>query len=387
MRIAKTATTLALLLLGTAPLIAQDNVPPANQTASSPPINPPSLTNPSQTSAPEIAFDSEEFGKLPTDLYMGEASSVAVNSKGHVFVFSRGNSTGPAYGATASQLLEFDASGKFVREIGHNLYAWGYAHAVRVDSKDNIWVADKGSDMVVRFNPEGRVTLVLGRKSEASDEGAHPWAHPRPPLPPVDGMFRQVTDMAWDPQGNIYVSDGYVNSRVAKFDKDGNWVASFGEPGNGPGQLRTVHAIAADKDGNLYVADRGNRRIQVFDGEGHVKRIITIDIPAQNKHLIMYGNNLRGPNSGLSLFFPGAPWSICITPPKAGSPQYLFAADAFRIFKMTLDGHVIGWLGGEGKGLKEFGWIHGLDCPNENTVFAAELVNWRVQKLTLHPVK
>jgi len=387
MRIGKTATTLALLLLGTAPLFAQDNLPPANQTATLPPVNPPSLTNPSQTSAPEIAFDAEEFGKLPADLYMGEASSVAVNSKGHVFVFSRGNSTGPAYGAAASQLLEFDASGKFIREIGHNLYAWGYAHAVRIDSKDNIWVADKGSDMVVRFNPEGRVTLVLGRKSEASDEGAHPWAHPRPPLPPVDGMFRQVTDMAWDPLGNTYVSDGYVNSRVAKFDKDGNWLGSFGEPGNGPGQLRTVHAIAADKDGNLYVADRGNRRIQVFDGEGHVKRIITIDIPAQNKHLIMYGNNLRGPNSGLSLFFPGAPWSVCITPPKAGSPQYLFAADAFRIFKMTLDGHVIGWLGGEGKGLKEFGWIHGLDCPNENTLFAAELVNWRVQKLTLHPAK
>jgi len=387
MRIGKTATTLALLLLGTAPLFAQDNMPSANQTATLPPVNPPSLTNPSQTSAPEIAFDAEEFGKLPADLYMGEASSVAVNSKGHVFVFSRGNSTGPAYGAAASQLLEFDASGKFIREIGHNLYAWGYAHAVRIDSKDNIWVADKGSDMVVRFNPEGRVTLVLGRKSEASDEGAHPWAHPRPPLPPVDGMFRQVTDMAWDPLGNTYVSDGYVNSRVAKFDKDGNWLGSFGEPGNGPGQLRTVHAIAADKDGNLYVADRGNRRIQVFDGEGHVKRIITIDIPAQNKHLIMYGNNLRGPNSGLSLFFPGAPWSVCITPPKAGSPQYLFAADAFRIFKMTLDGHVIGWLGGEGKGLKEFGWIHGLDCPNENTLFAAELVNWRVQKLTLHPAK
>jgi hypothetical protein len=378
MKIGKTATTLALLLLGTAPLFAQ---------AGPPPINPPSLTNPPQTSAPEIAFDAVEFGTLPADMHMGEAASVAVNSKGHVFIFSRGNSTGPAYGAAASQLLEFDASGKFIREIGHNLYAWGYAHAVRIDSKDNIWVADKGSDMVVRFNPEGRVTLVLGRKTEASDEGAHPWARVNPPLPPIDGMFRQVTDMAWDPQGNIYISDGYVNSRVAKFDKDGNWLGSFGERGNGPGQLRTVHAIAADKDGNLYVADRSNRRIQVFDGEGHVKRIITIDIPAQNKHLIMYGNDLRGAGSPLSLFFPGAPWSVCITPPKAGSPQYLFAADAFRIFKMTLDGHVVGWLGGEGKALKEFGWIHGLDCPNENTLFAAELVNWRVQKLTLHPIK
>ena len=366
MTIRKTAATFALLLLGTAPLLAQS-------------------TSPAQTSAPEIAFDAVEFGQLPADLYLGEASSVAVNSKGHVFIYSRGNSTGPAYGATASQLLEFDASGKYIREIGHNIYAWSYAHAVRVDAQDNIWVADKGSDMVVRFNPAGRVTLVLGRKTEASDENSHPWEHPNPPLPPIDGMFRQVTDMTWDPQGNIYVSDGYINSRVAKFDKDGNWVTSFGDRGSNPGQFRTVHAIAADKDGNLYVADRANRRIQVLDTEGHVKRIITIDIPANNKHLIMYDRAMRGPN--LSLFLPGAPWSVCITPPKAGSPQYLFAADAFRIFKMTLDGRVVGWLGGEGKALKEFGWIHGLACPDENTLFAAELVNWRVQKLTLHPAK
>src|SRR5215469_13394745 len=367
MRTNNTIATLAFLFLGTAPLFAQD-VP----------------TNPHQTSAPEIAFDAIEFGQLPPDMYLGEASSVATDSQGHVFVFSRGNSTGPAYGATAAQLLEFDANGKFMREIGHNLYAWSYAHAVRVDSHDNIWVADKGSDMVIRFNQAGRVTLVLGRKTEASDENAHPWEHPNPPLPPIDGMFRQVTDMTWDPQGNIYVSDGYINSRVAKFDPDGNWLASFGERGNAPGQFRTVHAIAADKDGNLYVADRSNRRIQVLDGQGHVERIITIDIPDSSKHLIMYGKDLRGPGSNLSLFFPGAPWSLCITPPKAGSPQYLFAADAFRIFKMSLDGHVIGWIGGEGKALKEFGWIHGLACPDENTLFAAELVNWRVQKITLH---
>ncbi|MGH6828144.1 MAG: peptidyl-alpha-hydroxyglycine alpha-amidating lyase family protein, partial [Rhizomicrobium sp.] len=345
-----------------------------------------SLTT-STTSAPEIPFDSVEFGQLPSDMYMGEASGVATDSHGNVYVFSRGNSTGPAYGATAAQLLEFDSSGKFMREIGHNLYAWGFAHSVRIDPQDNIWVADKGSDMVVRFNQAGRVTLVLGRKTEASDADAHPWARVNPPLPPIDGMFRQVTDMTWDPQGNIYVADGYVNSRVAKFDPQGNWLTSFGERGNGPGQFRTVHSIAADKDGNLYVADRSNRRIQVLDDQGHVKRIITIDIPAHNKHLIMYGQDLRKPGSFLSLFFPGAPWAVCITPPKAGSPQYLFTSDAFRIFKMTLDGHVLGWLGGEGKGLKEFGWIHGLACPDEHTLYAAELVNWRVQKLTLHPIR
>jgi hypothetical protein len=94
---------------------------------------------------PEIPFQSVPNPlKLRADLYLGEAAGVAVNSKGHIFVLSRGNSTGPAYGAAAAQLLEFDADGKFLREIGHNLYAWSYAHSVRVDQEDNIWVADKG---------------------------------------------------------------------------------------------------------------------------------------------------------------------------------------------------------------------------------------------------
>src|SRR4029077_3179788 len=104
-----------------------------------------------------------------------------------------GNTSGPAYGASAAQLLEFGADGTFVREIGHNLYAWSYAHAVKVDAQDNIWVTDKGSDMVIKFNPEGRVAMVFGRKQEASDEGTGLLKHVKPPLPPVDGMFRQVT--------------------------------------------------------------------------------------------------------------------------------------------------------------------------------------------------
>src|SRR5579872_6246003 len=110
-----------------------------------------------QPRVPEIPYRSVPgFLKLLADLYLGEVAGVAVNSKGHVFVFSRGNTTGPAYGAAAAQLLEFDRDGKFVREIGHNLYAWSYALSVKVDKQDNIWVADKGSDMVIKFNPEGR---------------------------------------------------------------------------------------------------------------------------------------------------------------------------------------------------------------------------------------
>src|SRR6266545_4595175 len=94
---------------------------------------------------PEIPFESvPNFFKLPADLYFGEVAGVAVNSKGHIFVFSRGNSTGPAYGASAAQLLEFGPDGTYLREIGHNLYAWSFAHAVKIYGNDNIWVADKG---------------------------------------------------------------------------------------------------------------------------------------------------------------------------------------------------------------------------------------------------
>jgi DNA-binding beta-propeller fold protein YncE len=331
---------------------------------------------------PEIRFRSvPDFLKLPPDIYMGEAAGVAVNSKGHVFVFSRGNSTGPAYGAAAAQLLEFDEDGNFVREIGHNLYAWSFAHAVRVDKQDNIWVADKGSDMVIKFNPEGRVVMVFGRKQEASDEGTGPLKHPNPPLPPVDGMFRQVTDMAWDAAGNTYISDGYINSRVAKFDKDGNWLKSWGEPGDQPGQFHTPHNIAVDAAGNVYVADRGNRRIQVFDGDGKFLRQITIDVPAPPDARPAIGSK---PSSTTGTMAPGAPWTLCITP---GPNQVLYTSDAFpgRIYKLSLDGKVLGLFGTSGKQLGQFGWIHAIACPSENLLYVAELLNWRVQKLVLHP--
>src|SRR5215472_11797214 len=164
---------------------------------------------------PEIPFDSApNLLKLPPNMYLGEASGVAVNSKGHIFVYSRGGSSqGPAFANTASQLLEFDRDGNYVREIGKNLYAWSFAHTVRVDKDDNIWATDKGSDMIIKFNPQGRVVMVFGRKPEASDLEAKPYERTlNPPLPHVDGRFRQPTDVTWDRAGNIYISDGYVNS-------------------------------------------------------------------------------------------------------------------------------------------------------------------------------
>src|ERR1700691_4174330 len=216
--------------------------------------------------APVIAYESvPNLLHLPTDLYFGECSGVALNSKGHVFVLSRGNTSGPAYAAAATQLLEFDAKGQYVREIGKNLYAWSFGHTVKVDPQDNIWVTDKGYDMVIKFDPDAGVFMVSARKQEACDEDTAPLNHPKRPLPAEDGRFRQVTDVAWDKAGNTFISDGYINSRVAKVDKDGNWLKSWGERGKEPGQFNTPHSIATDAEGNVYVADRGNRRIQVFD--------------------------------------------------------------------------------------------------------------------------
>jgi DNA-binding beta-propeller fold protein YncE len=344
------------------------------------------------TPAPEIPFESvPDLLKLPPDLHLGEASGVAINSKKHIFVYSRGNSTGPAYAATASQILEFGPDGKYIREIGHNLYAWSFAHTVRVDKDDNLWAVDKGTDMIIKFNPQGRVVMVFGRKKEASDEGAEQWKHPYPPLPAQDNAFRQPTDVTWDTEGNTFISDGYINSRVAKYSKEGDWVKQWGNftpredrANPKPGELNTPHSIAADAKGNIYVADRGNRRIQVFDHDGNFLREIHINVPPPQVIHPVYGPS--SPAAQAVAAQNGAPWAICITP---GPTQYLYSADALpgRIYKLTLEGQVLGVLGSSGRQLKQFGWIHELACPSENEIYAAEILNWRVQKLNLHPGK
>jgi DNA-binding beta-propeller fold protein YncE len=338
-----------------------------------------------QQSVPTINFDSVPNPlKLPHNMYFGEVTGVSLNSKGHVFVLSRGNTSGPAYAAAATQLLEFDGKGQFVGEIGKNLYAWSFGHAVKIDPKDNIWVTDKGSDMVIKFDPEGRVLMVFGRKQEASDEDTGPLKHPKPPLPAEDGRFRQVTDVAWDKAGDTFISDGYINSRVAKVDKDGQWLKSWGDRGTEPGQFNTPHSIATDANDNVYVADRGNHRIQVFDSDGKFLRQFVIDVPVPPDAKPAIGKIPDEAMIAGGTFAPGSPWAICITPPPN---QVLYSADAWpgRIYKLSLDGKVLGMLGQSGKQLKQFGWIHALACPSENTLYAAELLNWRVQKLILKP--
>jgi DNA-binding beta-propeller fold protein YncE len=337
-----------------------------------------------QSPAPELPFDSvADFLKLPPGMNFGEVSGVAVNSKGHVFVFTRSNSAGgPAYAPSAAQLLEFGPKGEFVREIGRGLYAWSFAHTVRVDKADNIWAVDKGSDMVIKFNAAGRVVWVFGRRKESADDETGPWEHPEPPLPHVAGLFRQPTDVAWDSKGNTYITDGYINSRVAKYDSNGDWVKSWGEKGTAPGQFRLPHAIAVDSEDRIYVGDRSNRRIQVFDAEGTFLRMFTIDVPPAPGTRAVNGNTPTGAALAASI---GAPNSICITP---GPSQVMFVGESTfpgRLFKVALDGTVLGVIGRSGRQLKQFSGVHQLACPSENELYTAETSNWRVQKLILHP--
>lgn len=330
-----------------------------------------------QNAIPAIPYDSApNFLKLPDGLYLGEAVGVATNSKGHVFVYTRTGSpqvtvgTNRTFARNAARLFEFDQSGKYVREIGQGLYGFVFAHAVRVDRQDNIWVIDEGSSMVIKFDPEGRVLLTLGRKPEALTV-------PAPAAPVAGGRgaaagagipgdnFNRPTDVAWDSAGNIFVADGYGNSRIAKFDKNGRFIKSWGSRGSEPGQFNLPHTIAIDAQNNIYVGDRENKRIQVFDSEGSFKTQFT---------------NI------------GAPYAICITP---GPRQFLYTSnsnpstsmDNGEIYKLGLDGKILGKFGTAGKLLKEFGTIHEMDCRSENELYVGEITNWRVQKLTLKPAQ
>jgi sugar lactone lactonase YvrE len=340
-----------------------------------------------QSTAQEIPFDSvPDFLKMPPGLYLGENAGVAVNSKGHIFVYSRTGAPGHIIAPQAAQLFEFAPDGSFIREIGHNLYSMAWAHAVRIDKDDNIWLVDNGSDMIVKLSPAGQVMLVLGRRREsvASTE-VHPPVAPGTPTPPArDTAFNEPTDIAWDPEGNIFISDGYKNMSVAKLDKYGGWVKRIGkgngaERGDGPGEFNNPHGIAADAEGNIYVADRGNRRVEVFDSDLNFLRHITIDIPAPPDATLTGGYSTE-----MVPFKPGAPWAVCISP---GPNQVLFVADAYpgRMYKLSLDGTVLGYFGINGKQLKQFNWIHAIACPSENEVLVGELLTWRVQKLLLNP--
>jgi hypothetical protein len=169
-------------------------------------------------------------------------------------------------------------------------------------------------------------------------------------------------DVTFSPEGDIFISDGYINSRIAKADKGGNWIKSWGNRGNNPGEFNTPHNIGADSQGRIYVADHGNRRIQVFDSEGNFLRTLTISVLFDENTRPAIGNkpDLKTYQQVLT-FIPGAPWPFAFTPPPN---KVLYTSDAYpgRVYKLTFDGKLLGVLAQSGKQLKQFGWIHEIAC-------------------------
>ena len=321
-----------------------------------------------QSNAPEIRFDSAPNAlQLPAGLYLGEVGGVATNSHGNIFVYTRTGhptisiGTARPFAHGGSRLFEFDPGGKFVREIGKDSYAFMFAAQVRVDPSDNVWAVDQMTNTVMKFDPQGRVAMLLGRKAENVNVPARPVKNDGAGRP--TDLFDRPTDVAWDAAGNIFVADGLGNARIAKFDKDGKFVKSWGKKGTATGEFANVRSIAVDAQGNVYAADGGNKRIQVFDNDGNFKTAFTNVGNAQ---------------------------ALCMT---KGSNQALYVSNSNppddidrdgEIYKMRLDGTLIGKFGRAGKLPKEFGTVNAIDCRSENTLWVGEIGNLRVQKLALH---
>lgn len=321
-----------------------------------------------QKEAPEIRFDSvPEALKLPAGLYLGEVGGVATNSRGDVFVYTRTGhptitiGTARPFAHDGSRLFEFDRNGKFVHEIGKDSYGFMFAAQVRVDPSDNIWVVDQMTNMVMKFDPQGRVAMLLGRKAEAVNVPARPAAGDGAGQP--TDLFNRPTDVAWDAAGDIFVADGLGNARIAKFDKEGKFAKSWGKKGTAPGEFANVRSIAVDAQGNVYAADGGNKRIQVFDNDGNFKTAFADVGNAQALCMT------KGPNQLLYVSNSNPPTDI----DRDG-----------EIYRMRLDGTITGKFGKAGKLLKEFGTVNAIDCSSENTLYVGEIGNLRVQKLILH---
>jgi len=288
---------------------------------------------------PQISFKVvENFLKLPPTITMAEVVGVDVDSKGQIYVVHRGK----------QPILEFNPDGSFVRSIGQGLPFEG-PHSVRIDPQDNLWYIDAGTNLIIKFDTQKRVQMVLGRRPE-------PWTwatHVIERAIPGPANFYQPTDVTWGPDGTIFVADGYGKSRIAKFNKEGNLVKSWGERGTGPGDFNTPHSIVIDPQNNLYVADRQNGRIQVFDTEGTFKQEWRLG---------------------------GNPWSLCM--PRGGA-QVLYVGSVGRVYKMDLGGKVIGTLGKFGRVPGMMDWVHAVSCPDEHTLYAAQELSFRLDKINV----
>ncbi|MBI1786758.1 MAG: 6-bladed beta-propeller [Acidobacteria bacterium] len=283
-----------------------------------------------------------DWPDLPSGWNFGEVAGVACDARGHVLVFHRG----------PHPIMEFESGGKFVRSWGDGMISWspgpntpGYAviparpacdscgaHSVRVDPEGNIWIADAGGHVVVKMNPKGRVILQLGRKGVPGTGR---------------GNFNMPTDVAFAPNGDFYVTDGYGNSRVLKFSREGQYLLEWGTRGSGPGEFLLPHAVALDARGRVYVSDRENRRIEIFDSNG--------------KYLSQWAN--IGGFSGLAMT----------------KDQQLWAAGGDRVVLLNLEGQILGRLAPPGNLPGHVNAAHGVAVSDAGEVYVAEL-NWRIQK-------
>lgn len=264
-----------------------------------------------------------DWPQLPEGVNFGITTGVGVDSANNVYVYNRG----------PDPVLCFDASGKYLRTWGRGLLT--KSHGLAVDADDNIWVTDIGSHVVVKFNSRGRVLMVLGQKDTPGES---------------ENQFNMPTHVAFGPSGNAYVSDGYGNSRIVKFTARGAYLTAWGKQGKGPGEFNAPHALAVDGQGQVYVGDRENHRVQIFDSEG---RFLT-----QWTHL-------------------GSPWGLFM-----GSDGLLYMCDGYnsRVLKLDLDGKVLGSFGQEGRAPGQFALAHHLTLGKKGELYVAEIHNWRVSK-------
>ena len=280
----------------------------------------------SQPTPPTLPYRVEaEWPKLPAGWTFQETPGVAVDAREHVFVFHRGE----------HPLIEFDRAGNLVRSWGDGVYL--RPHAVRIDPEGSLWAVDDLGHIVVKMDAMGRVRMVLGRKGNKGE---------------TKDLFDRPTDIAFARNGDFYVSDGYGNSRVVKFSKDGRYLTAWGKKGTAPGEFNLPHSVAVDKQGRVYVGDRENYRMQIFDENGKFLK--------EWKHV-------------------GSPWGVFIT-----DDQSLYMCDGHnnRILKLNLEGNILGSLGSAGRLPGQLDYAHHLSVGRSGAIYVAEIKNWRVQKFS-----
>ena len=331
---------------------------------------------------PKLDYREEVLQLLVPGYTLGATVGVDVNSQTHIVVYSRTTPQGIARGGTAAMLWEFDQNGTFVKEWGPHNYAASFAHSVRVDRHDNVWQVDEGSGMIVKYSPQAVPLEQFGRTPEAIDYlermlekmgrgyegGARQLEHPvemQRLLHPEGGVgtFNRPTDIAWDSHDNVFVTDGYGNSRVVKIAPGGHWLKWVGTWGTGPNQFNIVHSVAVDAQDNVYAADRNNHRIQVYD------------------------NNL---NFIRSIPGRGAPWGLGIPRPDASGKQIISSSDGTsgRLYKIDLTtGKVVGWAQTSlGRGEDDAGrLVHEIGCKDPDVVYLGSAILWNVTRVTIKP--